>query len=612
MALLCLAGGCVDLARPAGLGRARLGHDAGLDAPAGGPGPDASAQGSPDVPGAISDGGVSDSGGADGLPDAEAPPLLAIGRPCGSGEQCASGFCAQGICCNAGCAGVCVACDLPGSEGTCAPVPAGEDNEESCAQEPAATCGLDGTCDGHAACRRYPLGAECVPGGCSGGSETAAATCDGAGACRPGAVTACASGTCSGSSCGAPCGGATACQVGFVCAEGRCTLKRAVASACTSDDQCASGFCSDGVCCGSRCAEICFSCNAAGSTGTCKPAAAGQDPRGQCPAEPVSSCGRAGGCDGSGVCRRHARDVVCVPATCSGGIALAARSCDGLGVCRGVQVSRACQSYVCKAGACANPCADASDCIPGDSCVGTACVPSPGLALFWRFEEVSGTTAADTSGNGRTGIYTGSSGTPAASTDLPPLKHDNAHSRAFTMDSRHAVSVDPMPAALQPSSELTVSVWYRATSVDLSLGGSPTPLGSELVSGGNAYLLRLRALTGGAPVKQVEFSKSIGNGTTFTVYGPTPTMLDGNWHHVAGTTGRTSGMRVYFDGVEVGGAPDQTGDIVYSTSPRGFWVGRHGAGETQWDFGGNLDEVRLYTRALAGAEIVRLAQGFNN
>ncbi len=53
-------------------------------------------------------------------------------------------------------------------------------------------------------------------------------------------------------------------------------------------------------------------------------------------------------------------------------------------------------------------------------------------------------------------------------------------------------------------------------------------------------------------------------------------------------------------------------DIFYTTSATGFYVGRHGDGQTQFDFGGNIDEVRVYDRALAGSEISALTAGKND
>jgi len=47
---------------------------------------------------------------------------LALGESCTSPLQCGSGFCAQAVCCDQACVGADMACDLPGSRGTCSMV----------------------------------------------------------------------------------------------------------------------------------------------------------------------------------------------------------------------------------------------------------------------------------------------------------------------------------------------------------------------------------------------------------------------------------------------------------------------------------------------------------
>ena len=59
------------------------------------------------------------------------PPL---GAPCTGSAQCLSGFCVDGVCCTSSCTGTCMACNVAGSLGTCAPVPDRTD--------PAAECGM--------------------------------------------------------------------------------------------------------------------------------------------------------------------------------------------------------------------------------------------------------------------------------------------------------------------------------------------------------------------------------------------------------------------------------------------------------------------------------------
>lgn len=59
-------------------------------------------------------------------------PLLADGELCEEASECGSGNCVDDFCCGSGCAGVCQACDLSGSEGACAPIPDGSDPGSEC------------------------------------------------------------------------------------------------------------------------------------------------------------------------------------------------------------------------------------------------------------------------------------------------------------------------------------------------------------------------------------------------------------------------------------------------------------------------------------------------
>ena len=55
------------------------------------------------------------------------PTFIGLGQSCSAPTECASGFCAQGVCCNEKCDGPLEACDRPGRVGTCskaAPAPA--------------------------------------------------------------------------------------------------------------------------------------------------------------------------------------------------------------------------------------------------------------------------------------------------------------------------------------------------------------------------------------------------------------------------------------------------------------------------------------------------------
>jgi hypothetical protein len=594
-------GGCVDLSRPSVLlseaeaGDGRDGDGPTTDRPIdtaapadGGDGPEGDAP--PDVPWPP----------ADADPDAVFPPdapLLANGKRCSAADQCASSLCVDGYCCDTACAGTCQACHLMGSEGTCGPVPNGQDPREICAQEPVASCGRDGTCDGQGSCRRYPAATECASGGCTAGVETAASTCDGSGTCRPGSTRNCAPNMCTGGSCASTGTNQNECQTGFFCDGTRCTLRRTPGAACTMAFQCASGMCIDGVCCSGPCSQACHACNLAGSPGTCQPIPSGQDPQSECPAEAATTCGRAGGCNGAGGCRLHTSGTSCSGISCTGSIETAGSTCNGSGVCVMGQ-SRSCGVYLCSGTTCGTSCTSSTQCQAGNYCSGNACVPfGVGPKLYWKFDEPSGLTAMDSSGNAFNGLYTGAANNPLPSAMVPPVRFPDPASRAFVASSRHAVRLANAPSALKPANNMTVSLWYRTTSLDT---GHNPPAASEALSMGNNYFIRIRAT-------DIAFTRRSASGYV-VCFATIPTNhLDGNWHHVAGVVS-PSGTKVYFDGTER--CTNTSGDNLAYDSNSDLFVGRHGNGETQWDFDGNLDDVRIYTRALPPDEVAAIAGGF--
>jgi hypothetical protein len=540
-----------------------------------------------------------DAPGGAPSPDAQAADaaLTANGGACAANDQCQSDQCADGVCCASACAMPCHACDVTGAEGQCVAVPDGTDPGNDCAPEALLTCGRDGFCDGKGACRRYPSGAECVPGSCSGSTESAARICDGNGTCRPGDTRSCAPNVCMGSSCASRCTGNTQCQTGFYCDGGTCRAKRPAGQACQAPGECSSGNCVDGVCCQAPCGMPCYACNLPSSAGTCAPVPAGDDPGNDCAADPVAGCQRDGTCNGRGGCRLYTANIECAARACAAGVESGARLCNGLGVCAAA-TTKACGNFACGDGVCKTTCTAATaatDCKPNMVCRDSACVAS-GLALYWKFDETDGTVALDSSGNGLDGSYTGVSGTPVTSMEVAPLKFPNPRSRAFTAASRQAVLLAGMPALLKPARELTVSAWYRTNKLDSGGGG-----GAEVVSAGNNYLLRVRAM-------DIEVSKRVGsaNGGWVRCFGVVMNHFNNTWHHIA-TVVDAQNIRVYFDGVEkcamtnaMTMAYDRGNDLL---------VGRHGENETNFDFDGNIDDVRIYTRALPAPEIAALARG---
>ncbi|WP_437931748.1 hypothetical protein WMF37_21660 [Sorangium sp. So ce291] len=85
------------------------------------------------------------------------------GQACTTADECRSGNCVDGVCCNTGCDVSCQACNIEGSLGTCSNVAAGADDGSD--------CNGANVCDGKGACKLAPTetcatDAECASGNC--------------------------------------------------------------------------------------------------------------------------------------------------------------------------------------------------------------------------------------------------------------------------------------------------------------------------------------------------------------------------------------------------------------------------------------------------------------
>jgi hypothetical protein len=292
------------------------------------------------------------------------------GGACPSDNGCLSGPCVDDVCCDSACNGSCEACSSAkkggGTSGVCGPILAGVDSGGDCAVQSASTCGTDGTCDGARACRLYPTGTACTAATCSG-NAVQSSSCDGSGACLANPLGAdCSPYLCGSGACRSPCVDDSNCVADYFCSAGECVHKQAQGAACSGDNGCLSGPCVDGVCCNAACDGPCEACSQArrgsGTDGECGPIAQGVDSGGDCAAEPASTCGTTGTCDGQGACEVHAMGTVCAPRSCAGSTLTEASECDGDGTCVVGTASPCGSGEVCDA--------DGVACVPGTAATG--------------------------------------------------------------------------------------------------------------------------------------------------------------------------------------------------------------------------------------------------
>ncbi len=108
------------------------------------------------------------------------------GMPCAASNDCVTGVCASGVCCDRACDG-CEACSAAakgfGEDGVCEPLVRGASPaaSEDCPVEPVSTCGRTGFCDGLGACELQPDDTACLEGAScqEGACVVLQPTCDG-------------------------------------------------------------------------------------------------------------------------------------------------------------------------------------------------------------------------------------------------------------------------------------------------------------------------------------------------------------------------------------------------------------------------------------------------
>jgi hypothetical protein len=297
------------------------------------------------------------------------------GSTCKTNDECASGFCTDGVCCAVACQGPCVSCKQTGKVGTCWPIDQGvPDPRQICKDSGPTKCGQTGACDGFGACANYAAETVCVLPSCAGTRLNTPGTCDGQGTCKAPGVQECMPYTCASGTCNTTCNTNVDCAPTIACVNHVCgTGKHTNGSTCTTAADCASSFCVDGVCCNEACGGACRSCALASAKGTCTPIAANTvDNRKVCKDQGVGTCGTNGRCDGAGGCAKYATGSVCAGEKCAANVYTGPSTCNSTGQCV-APTSRACLPFACNGTKCFDACTTSANCVSPNVCNGNSC-----------------------------------------------------------------------------------------------------------------------------------------------------------------------------------------------------------------------------------------------
>ncbi len=212
-------------------------------------------------------------------------------------------------------------------------------------------------------------------------------------------------------------------------------------------------------------------------------------------------------------------------------------------------------------------------------------VPSP--AAHWSFDEGTGTSAADSSGNGKTGTL-GAGVTWSAG---------NVGTNAISLTGTSTGVVTATSPVVNTAGSFTASAW-----VDLaSLSGYQTvvSIAGTTVAG---FYLGLRGDTGAFSFARLP---SDANGNATVIASPTAPVT-GTWYHIVGVDDATAGtLTLYVDGQSMGSVPYTGGWQANGNTliGHGFYNGG------QVDFvNGSIDDVELFSSALSAAQVAALDQ----
>ena len=196
------------------------------------------------------------------------------------------------------------------------------------------------------------------------------------------------------------------------------------------------------------------------------------------------------------------------------------------------------------------------------------------LVAYWSFDEISGDVVKDISGNGHDATVKG------ATYEKAGIGH------CLSFDGSSNEVVVPGFSDL-PTTEITVLVWQKADNSKMQSTFSVSP--DDGLDRINAHI-------------------PWGGGTVFWDFGNIDTdgrlsyvpadSITGEWQHFAFVASQSGDyMKIYRNGVEEASKP---GMSPYSGTEKDFCIGSLAGGLF---FGGMIDEVKIYKRALTEKEI---------
>lgn len=210
-----------------------------------------------------------------------------------------------------------------------------------------------------------------------------------------------------------------------------------------------------------------------------------------------------------------------------------------------------------------------------------------GTRGHWKFDEATGTVAADSSTARLDGTYV----------NAPSLGHEGVYGTAAHFNHASSPNYVSLPsAAITGATTVSVSFWIKTEHT-----GEQAVLSGNNASQDNEFLLHFGSHT--------EFRTYChGAPQSWTI----PSIADGQWHHfVVVSSSADHQTTVYINGVSFGSRTVSANGTPFNIAPGGLIVAQEqdsvgGGFQPSQCFRGMIDDLRLYERSLTSQEIAQL------
>jgi len=235
---------------------------------------------------------------------------------------------------------------------------------------------------------------------------------------------------------------------------------------------------------------------------------------------------------------------------------------------------------------------------------------SDGLVGYWSMDEGTGTTATDYGTGASNGTFTNTAGAPWITTGL---------ATAITFQNPAAGSLDGVndyvdiaSAVIATNDSFSSCGWVKLNA--LATGGvgdsqtliSVDPQTSPTATQAAGFVLQYRGDMGGVFAFSMAQTNSTGAAQDSVYATALGTPTAGSWYHLCATyNASTTNMNLYVNGTSYGPTAHAT---TWNATGHAI-IGSDWSGTRQHYLNGRVDDIRLYNRALSGAEVSALYAG---